>query len=223
VVLLHGVGFGPATLAPVATVLAGEARVVVVRRPAARPGATLEDQAAEVARLLDQHIPAGDVVVAGVSGGATLALALALGAFGDRIRSLVVHEPLLGSHAPTLHAAVVASRAALAAGTTTPAEWFRSLAGGPHRALAGADPHDLLAEVTPFVAWDPAATDLAALGSRHLATTVGTTSGAPRREAAAALAATAGAEIAFVRGGHLVQFDDPEGFAAHVLRAVAEP
>jgi pimeloyl-ACP methyl ester carboxylesterase len=136
VVLVHGVGLGPATFRPLAVLLTeAERSVVVVHRPghglaADRPFVPLDDQvddlAAEVARLRRSGPVAG---VVGVSGGATLAVLLAIRlALGARVVPagvaepadvaddpvpVVAHEPLIGPLAPELHRRVVRALADL--------------------------------------------------------------------------------------------------------------
>ena len=127
-VLLHGVGFGPETLDAVAATVAEEARAVVVRRPAPATGAGLRHQAAAVAAAVDRHTGGEGYVVAGVSGGATLAVALAATTDAPLL-GVVAHEPLVGRHAPALWDAVHAAHDALARGDATPDDWFRGLIG----------------------------------------------------------------------------------------------
>lgn len=225
VVLLHGVGFGPSTLAPVASALAGRARVLVVRRPPTAPGAALRDQASVTAATVADHLGSKPYLVAGVSGGATLALALAGG--GAPVSGVVAHEPLLGSFAPELAGAVRASHAALAEGTMQPAEWFAGLVGvgawqrltGERRAEAIVAHADLLAEITPFVEWEPDDAEVAALRRHRILTTVGERSGRARLRAAAAAHRRLGAAVDVLPGaGHLVQFEAPAAFAESIGR-----
>lgn len=210
IVLLHGVGFGPETLAEVAAAVPG-ARVVE------RASGSLSTQMAAVAAVAGDGDD-GPWVAAGVSGGATLALALAL-AGAPGLERVVVHEPLVGRHAPSLWAAVQAGRADV----HSPERWFSRLIGGSAawdalpssvRDAAVARHADLAAEIEPFVTWDPPT--LTSPVPVH--TTVGDRSGPARHEAAAALAA-AGATVEVLDDcGHLAQLDNPEAFAEAILR-----
>jgi pimeloyl-ACP methyl ester carboxylesterase len=229
-VLLHGVGFGPETLDTVAATVAEQARAVVVRRPAPATGSSLRHQAAAVAAAVEHHTGGEGYVVAGVSGGATLAVALAA-ATDAPLLGVVAHEPLVGRHAPALWDAVHAAHDALARGDATPDDWFRGLIGpaawgvldpaSRDAALAGHP--DLLAEITPFVSWDPTADQLGTARRCPLVTSVGSDSGPARHEAAAALATLAGARVVDLAGGHLVQFDDPGTFAGLIARSLEAP
>ena len=114
VLFVHGVGLGPETFADAvdAATNRGHAASVHVRRgydtrpPTDSFDQHLADLTATVDVLVAEH---GPVVVAGVSGGATLALALAATS-GERARhTTVVHEPLLGPLAVEQHDRVVAS------------------------------------------------------------------------------------------------------------------
>lgn len=227
VVLLHGVGFGPGTLAPVASALAGRARVLVVRRPVPAPGAALEHQAADTGAVVTDYLGGEPHVVAGVSGGATLALALA--ATGAPLLGIVAHEPLLGAAAPALAALIRASHAALAAGDIDPAAWYAGLVGertwrsldeGDRTATLGAH-DDLVAETKPFVEWDPSNDDITALRSIPITSTVGKRSRIARWRAAADLHRLVGASVEVLPGtGHLVQFEAPNAFADAVGRSL---
>lgn len=209
--LLHGVGFGPETMTDVADLVPG-ARVV--ERPST---ASLASQVDAVVALASNGAGGDPWVAAGVSGGATLALALALAA-PPGLQRVVAHEPLVGRHAPALWAAVQAGRADV----QFPEQWFSGLIGSSDwaalppdvRAAAVARHPDLRAEITPFVTWDPPS--LAA--SVPIRTTVGDRSGPARHEAAAVLAAV-GAEVEVLDDcGHLAQLDNPKAFAEAILR-----
>lgn len=230
VVLLHGVGFGPASLAPVASVVAESARVLVVQRPVLVPGAPLEAQAAAVLVAVAERLGPQPFAVAGVSGGATLALALAMEPSAP-VTAVIAHEPLLGRHAGALWEAVADAHRRLAAGELTEAAWFEGLVGA--RSWAGLDASvragalarhpDLAAEVAPFATWDPSAESLAGLRGRPVLTSVGAVSGPAREAAAEAVRERTGARVAVLDGaGHLVQFDAPGAFAALVTQTLVE-
>lgn len=234
VVLLHGVGAGPATFATVADDLALDHRVLVVERPVGGGGEggarSLDEQADQVALLLTGERATGGALV-GVSGGATLALALAIRhpEVADR---LVVHEPLLGHHAPVLHQrfAAAASRAAAGDEATLavveavmgPATW--AALDPVTRAAARADVARWRAEIPQFASFDPTQEELRALVDRPLLCTVGAESGPERHAAAAVLARLSGAEVVVVPGsGNAVQLDAPHAFAQLVRTWLAQP
>ena len=230
VVLLHGVGFGPASLAPVASVVAEVARVLVLRRPRLAPGAPLEAQAAAVAAVVADRLGPVPYSVAGVSGGATLALALGMEP-ARPVRAVIAHEPLLGRHAAALWESVRDAHRRLTAGELSEEAWFEGLVGtGPWARLDPTDragaltAHaDLAAEVAPFASWHPGPTGLAVLRTRPVVTTLGADSGPVRAAAADAVHRHAGAEVIVVPGAaHLVQFDAPAAFGALVARTATE-
>ncbi len=154
------------------------------------------DLATEVAALR----PACDgAVVAGVSGGATLGLALA--AAGVPMRAAVLHEPAVGSLYPGLLDAV---RAAYQAGGVA---GFAAALYGPSWTPAEApeDPGAVARDLAMFSAFEPAAP--AAVGGGPVVVTVGERS--PR-----ALAGTFGFPVRELPGAHhAVHLDAPAAFA----------
>ena len=208
IVLVHGIATSGAVWARLVERL-GEHDVLALDRP--RTGALVE----EVAWLAPRVRGAW---VVGMSGGATLALALA--AAGVPLAGVVAHEPAAGSLAPTLLAPV---GAAFAAGGT------RSLARtlyGPSwtPALAGPGSEEVLddavtaRELAMFRSFEPGPSS-AACGP--VVVTTGALSPAGRHDAAAALAPVVGAELVVVPGaGHLAAHDAPDAFADVVRRLV---
>lgn len=219
VLLLHGVGLGPQLFDRLRTMLTTTS-VAPLRPPyAGGPVGSVAEQAADLAvALADTE----GLTVVGVSGGATLALALAqLDPPG--VDAIVAHEPLVGPLATELHAVVNVSAARLLAtpGADGAVEFVGRLAGhsawDPDFARQHADV--VRAEVPEFAGFavDPDA--LAASGTPVLVTT-GANSHARRHVAAAALAAVAPVRTATVSGsGHLVHVDRPPAFAALVEAA----
>jgi pimeloyl-ACP methyl ester carboxylesterase len=222
VVLVHGVGAGPETFTPVVDLLADRHRCVVVDRPGGGggPAVPLLEQADQVAELLTElGIASGRFV--GVSGGATLGLLLAIrhpGSFAD----YVLHEPLVGHHAPDLHARFTRAAARAALGPDATMAVVREVMGegawealGPDgRRSANGQVDRWRAEIAAFAAFDPSAADLASLRTRALLVTVGGRSGPERQAAADALRHVAGASLAVVpESGNAAQVDAPAAFA----------
>lgn len=226
IVLLHGVGVGPESFDGLDHLLGAEHRVAVIERASGLDVApSLEAQADLVADRIIEDDLAGACVV-GVSGGATLALVLAL-RHPDLLGSLVLHEPLVGRLVPALHArfAEAARRAArseddaLAVVRTVLGEATWSALGADRRTLVGQRARQAQLEVPVFAAFDPSAEDLADLRSLRVLTTVGGLSGPERHAVASVLATLAGAEVAVVDGaGNAVQLDAPAAFAQLIGR-----
>ncbi|MCW3016405.1 MAG: hypothetical protein JWO02_3497, partial [Solirubrobacterales bacterium] len=128
-VLVHGVGFGPDSVAPLALALReGGAMVLVVERRGYGSRAALDppdDVGAHVEDVIAAMDAAGvaRATVAGMSGGATVALAMAI-TRPDRLVRAVAHEPAVGALVPELGQLV---RGALAQGGG--AALVRALAG----------------------------------------------------------------------------------------------
>ncbi|MTD46638.1 alpha/beta fold hydrolase [Conexibacter sp. W3-3-2] len=231
VVLVHGVGFGPDTLAPVAAFLgpaAGVERVLVLERrgygarAAAVPAATVGEHVDDLVELLDAH-GVDRAVVAGTSGGATVALAAALLAPG-RVARAVVHEPAVGTLSPDLRRLV---RGALQDGGGL--GLVRALAGATtwealdeeRRAAVSARAALVERDAPAFLAWEPP------LGRTLLAApvvcTVGDRSPPLRHDIARRLGHLLDAPVEVLPDcGHLAQLDAPATFAAAVARA-AQP
>jgi pimeloyl-ACP methyl ester carboxylesterase len=221
IVLLHGVGPGPGTFHRTARDLAVDHRVVVVERPwdPDRPP-TLPDQAAAV----DATVAALDLegcVVVGVSGGATLALALAI-RHPERLGGIVLHEPLLGTQVPVLHQRFTDAAHRAATGDEATVAVVREVMGertwnrsSSHlRASIAHAAARIRVEIATFAGFDPSAEDLVGLRSLPVLATVGATSDDARRAVAARLAELAGADVAtLVRSGNAAQLDAPEAFA----------
>lgn len=225
VVLLHGVGVGPDSFSETARLLAGDRRVLVPARPGGDGGAVpLEEQADAVAAEMVAHGAAGARIV-GTSGGATLALVLALRR-PDLVGSLLLHEPLVGRHAPGLQRRFRSAADAAAAGDAAALEVVRGVLGAPTwdrlgeagRAGVAALARRARHEVPVFAAFDPPAEELAGLRALPVLVTVGGSSGAERHEAARALVELAGAESAVLDGaGNAAQLDAPAALAELVL------
>jgi pimeloyl-ACP methyl ester carboxylesterase len=167
------------------------------------------DLAAETAALRPSCAGA---VVAGVSGGATLGLALAAAGVPA---AAVLHEPAVGSLLPGLLDQV---RAAYAEGGV-PA-FARALYGTAWTAAeAPADPGAVARDLAMFTSFEPAA---AAAGVGPVVITVGERSPAARHESAARLAGRFGFSVEVIAGaGHAVHLTHPAAFAAVVVSAVA--
>ena len=228
VALVHGVGFGPSTFARVARALWRAGPVLVVERrgygtrAGQPPPDRVEDHVADLLAALDA---AGieRAIVAGSSGGATIALAAALTA-PDRVEAAVAHEPAVGSLSPELLALI---RTSVRSGGTTlvralagPLTWA-CLTDGERAALASCA--DLVAaDARAYLAWEP---PLDRAGEpAPVITTVGQRSAPLRHAIAAALHDRIGARVVVIEDcGHLVQLDAPAAFAATISASAAVP
>lgn len=223
IVLVHGVGFGPATLDELARALSVQAPVMCVTRRGygdrggMAPAASVAEHVHDVLRVLDD---AGVVraILAGMSGGATVALAMAL-SYPERVVVAVAHEPAVGSVAPELRVLV---RGALGRGGGS--ELLRVLAGAETWATLSPATVSALeasaglveADAAAFLAFEP---DLGPAPSPPpLVCSVGERSNALRYDVAERLAARTGAPVVIVPGcGHLPQLDAPDAFAELIL------
>ena len=229
VMLIHGVGYGPLTLTAVArSAVAEGARVLVPHRAgygaseAAAPARDLPGQVQDLVETLDA-VGAARAVWAGVSGGATIALAAAV-LRPDRVAGLVLHEPALGTLASALHARLRDAAAAVAAAPdagTGALELARAL-GGPggwervdaatRAAIRAAGPA-VRAEVALFPAFAPTAEQLGRIRGLPVVSSVGARSGPERHAAGRVLTGLAGASPALTPSAHLVQLEAPAAFA----------
>ncbi len=205
IVLVHGVATGAASWSRVSALLEGF-DVRVVERPCSG------DLETELAAL--RPVAEGALVV-GVSGGATLGLALA--ASGVRLAGAILHEPAVGSLAPGLLAPMAA---AFAEGGVP---GFGAALYGPSWSPEMApDPAAVARELPMFRAFEPAA---ASAGQGPVLVTVGGESSPARHAAAAALHDKLGYPIETLPGcQHFVQWDNAPAFAALIRRvALALP
>lgn len=169
------------------------------------------DLATEVAAL--RHLCDG-TVVAGVSGGATLGLALA--AAGVPMRAALLHEPAVGSLLPGLLDGV---RAAYQAGGVP---GFAAALYGPAWTPdeAPADPGAVARDLAMFSAFEPSPP---APGGGPVVVSVGERSPAARHESARRLAEKFGFPVWELPGAHhAVHLDHPEAFAS-AIRRLASP
>jgi pimeloyl-ACP methyl ester carboxylesterase len=153
-------------------------------------------------------------VVVGVSGGATLGLALACAP--SHLAGAVLHEPAVGSLAPGLLDHVVAGW------TTGGVAGFGSALYGStwHPSMAPADSDAVARDLAMFRRFEPSAL---APGNGRVLVTVGEASPPLRHTAAAALHERLGVEVAVLPGsGHFVQHDHPGALAAAVRRVLAD-
>ena len=202
IVLVHGVATTSAVWRGVAAALLGY-EVVAPDRPCS---GDLETELDFLAELCD------GAVVGGISGGATLGLALA--ARGVAFRAAVLHEPAAGSLVPGLLAPMAAAY------SSGGVEAFGTTLYGPTWSLADA-PADLDAvgrDLAMFRGYEPAAP---LPGTGPVVLTVGGESPPLRQEVQAVLTQTLGVRGRTIPGAtHALHLDAPESFAA-VLRQVA--
>ena len=218
-----------------ADVLASEYTVITYDRRGnsrSRPaGPTTLDQQADDAAALLRHVGAAADAVFGTSGGAIIALKLAIRA-PDLARHIIVHEP------PFMQALPDAAEL----GSTLQAQVEQALATrGAHGAMelflrenAGSDVFDRLDptlrarmiangpsffghELAMFMSWIPSATELAGLR-----VPVRTLAGRDNRghyyhRAAEWLAQALGIDLVEIPGAHAPYLADPRGFAAALL------
>ena len=197
--------------------------MVVLERPVG-PGGTalpLADQADQLAQTLPE-VGAVGARLAGVSGGATLGLCLAI-RHPQVVGGLVLHEPLVGALAPELHQQFQRSAAIASGGETEAMTVVRAVMGedtwssldpaaqaGPRRPvrpLAGRD--------RPVRSVRPERRRPRCASARSpILTTIGTRSAPARWAAAEVLRRWADAELVEVPGaGNAVQLDAPAAFA----------
>lgn len=222
VVLLHGVGVGPESFAPVAELLEDRHRVVVLARPGGTGGRawTLADQADHLAMRLRELGAAGGRLV-GTSGGATVGLLLGL-RHPEVVAGLILHEPLLGPLVPELHQRFERSAALAATSEAAAMDVVRSVMGTQTwdaldpstQAASTAQAARWRREIPTFATFVPTTDELATLRALPVLTTVGSRSGPERHAAAAVLARWSGAEVAEVPdAGNAAQIDAPEALA----------
>lgn len=227
-VLVHGVGFGPALFDPLAGRLADTHCVIVPARRGYSSAVThapdgelaLGTHVADLLDLLD-GLGIDRAFVVGVSGGASIVTALALKA-PARIVGAIAHEPLVGSLTPQIHTRIRRMAAAMRRTGDTeafgralagPDTWSRMAPGdreGPTRWAAA-----VRAEAPGFLAFEPTADQLSVLSAVRFVTTVGERSGPERHAAAASLRRATHVRVRTVTGaGHLAHVDAPDAFAA---------
>lgn len=201
VVLIHGAATTAAIWRGVSGALAElypQVQVLAPQRAYSGDLATETDALAEVCE---------DAVVVGVSGGATLGLALLAG--GVPLAAAVLHEPAAGSLVPGLLTPVAA---AYASGGVAA---FGAALYGPAWtvAMAPADPDAVGRDLAMFRAFEPAP-PRAPLGGRAM-TTVGALSAPPRHEVARALRSRCGLPYRLIDGcGHAAHLERPEALAS---------
>lgn len=226
VALVHGVGFGPSTFARVQRELRRAGPVVMVERrgygtrSALAPPPRVEDHVGDLLAALDA---AGieRAVVAGCSGGATIALAAAL-TIPDRVVAAVCHEPAVGSLGPELMALIERSLQtgglALVQALAGPETWSRLTAG--ERAEVEAYVPIVADDARAYLDWEPLL-DRAAV-TAPIVCTVGQHSSPMRYSIARVVEERIGAQVVVVADcGHLVQLDAPSAFAAIISDAGA--
>jgi pimeloyl-ACP methyl ester carboxylesterase len=207
VLLVHGAATTPAIWDRLVPLLrfpeCDDVEIIAPLRPSSG------DLAQEVAALAEA---ARGSVVVGVSGGATLGLALL--SSDVHLAGAVLHEPAVGSLVPGLLDPVVAAYSDLGI------PGFGRALYGPSwsPAMAPDDPDAVARDLAMFRRFEPAAV---AAGQGPATTTVGGASPAARHEAAGALQHRFGLTTRVLPGsGHFVQHDNPQALAAVVREVV---
>lgn len=198
-VLVHGAATTPRSYAEVLHYLPGW----VVRIPARRCSGNLDEELAALAPLCT------DAVVAGVSGGATLTLALLMA--GVPMRAAVLHEPAAGSLAPGLLDGVAAAwqRGGVPAfgSTLYGSTWTIADAPADHAAVGR--------DLAMFRRFEPAPLPA---GHPPAVLTVGEWSPPIRHRTATALAALLGVPVQIISAtGHAVHQENPEALGGSVI------
>ena len=209
IVLIHGAATTAAIWQDVSRALAAlnpDLPVVAPQRAYSGDLATEVDALAEVC---------ADAVVLGVSGGATLGLALL--ASGVPLAGAVLHEPAVGSLVPGLLAPVVE---AYASGGVTA---FGAALYGPAwtAQMAPNDPDAVGRDLNMFRAFEPtplppppSSTPMTTMTTTPIMTTVGALSPTPRHQAARALQSHCGLPYRVIEGcGHAAHLERPEALA----------
>ncbi len=225
--LVHGVGMWPGLFS-----MAEQRLLPLLGHRWIRPGYGGQPLVEDLARQTDllaefcEELAArsSGVVVVGVSGGATLALALAL-RHPSLLRGIVSHEPLIGSLQPDLHARVRAAGEALERDPSEEAarHFVSGLYGEsvvecwPPEADDWIAAHwpTICAEVRHFADFEPSLDQLAHQGVPHL-TTVGRNSPVERHEVADALGDRGAERRVLDSCGHLAPLQAPAAFAGAV-------
>lgn len=201
IVLVHGAATTAAVWHGVSRSLAAlYPRVPVIAPQRAYSG----DLAAEVDALA---AVCADAVVLGVSGGATLGLALL--AAGVPLAGAVLHEPAVGSLVPGLLAPMAEAYASGGVGA------FGAALYGPAwtAEMAPNDAEAVGRDLGMFRAFEPAAPPALPSGGA-VTTTVGALSPPPRHEAARALRSRCGLPYRVIDGcGHAAHLERPEALA----------
>lgn len=224
--------------APAAPTLPGMATRVLLIHGAATTASVwdavvglLRDPAMDGAEALDVLVPerpstgdlgrevdfladaAGGALVVGVSGGATLGLALASSQVP--LAGAVLHEPAVGTLVPGLLDHVVAGYAAGGV------QGFGLALYGPgwSPSMAPRDPDSVARDLAMFRAFEP---QPLATGQENVVVTVGADSPPLRHEAAGVLHERLGVEVRVLPGcRHFVQHDHPATLAAVIRDAAA--
>ena len=229
VVLVHGVGIGPWSYDAMAAALATDHTVVVPHRrgyggsAGLPPASSLDEQVDDLAATVD-----GPARFVGVSGGATLVLALAM-ARPDLVAAAVVHEPVFGPLSGALHAELGSAGAGLARSDGAVA-FVRRLVGDSLWGSLDQGRRDDVArveatvrhEVPQFLGFAPGPERLRAAGAVGVVTTVGGDSRPSRHHAANVLAGHLGRPATVLPGvGHLAQMKGVPSLVAALRQAEA--
>lgn len=205
-------------------------RVSMPLRVGYRPATVTPPWASMACDILDMVAEERQVVLVGVSGGATLALALCIELVGHAgahpLVHVVVHEPLVGALVPGLHEAVTARANELNRDPSdgAPERFVERLVGAEVwatvpaeiREFATAHSAAVRVEAPRFLTFAPSAGQLSAIDV-PITVTVGAQSVPARHDAAALVAAAVGgAAVVIPNASHLATWQQPASFAAVV-------
>lgn len=237
ILFVHGVGMSPAVFDSVRSACNTPRTAAPLRAPYRTGASTIsfESMVDDLASLAALEAP---VLVVGVSGGATLALALACRLGTDAaveeagVVGVVAHEPLVGPLAAELHAIITARAASLAESREAEraVDFVRDLIGvGTWEQLPGSVRDHALEhadvvrhEVSRFVEFAPTLAELRGIRV-PLTVTVGSSSPTARHEAARLLERASAARVQLVPGGHLACWEHPVAFAETIHNVLTSP
>lgn len=230
VVVVHGVGTTSDRLERLVRPLTPHYAFALVDRPGygrmrhRMPHGRLDRSVDELAGTI-ADLPEAPVAYLGISGGATLGLALGIARPG-LVPTLVLHEPLVGPHAPALHDRIATAARALEQDASLGAveAVVTRLAGPTSTPAAARVERAVRTEVPAFLGFGPTTDQLRrACAAQRIVVTLGELSDEPRQAAARVLADRGAAVIAAPGSAHVPQVEAPAAYAAVLATVLADP